>query len=49
MDLNAEYRFDAPLAQVWERLMDPATIAGCLPGCRVRWVEREDLEAGMAR
>lgn len=34
MELNAQYVFEAPIARVWERLMDPATIAACLPGCQ---------------
>jgi carbon monoxide dehydrogenase subunit G len=33
MDLKGQYAFEAPPATVWRRLMDPATIAGCLPGC----------------
>jgi carbon monoxide dehydrogenase subunit G len=32
--LNAEYLFDAPVAQVWDLLMDPQIIASCLPGCQ---------------
>jgi carbon monoxide dehydrogenase subunit G len=34
MELNAQYTFEAPVARVWERLMDPGTIAACLPGCQ---------------
>ena len=34
MELKGQYVFDAPVDRVWERLMDPATIAGCLPGCQ---------------
>jgi len=34
MELKGHYTFDAPLARVWERLMDPETIAACLPGCQ---------------
>ncbi|HEY7292998.1 MAG TPA: carbon monoxide dehydrogenase subunit G [Vicinamibacterales bacterium] len=34
MELKGQYRFDAPVARVWERLMDPATISACLPGCQ---------------
>jgi carbon monoxide dehydrogenase subunit G len=33
MELKAQYTFNAPLTVVWERLMDPNAIAGCLPGC----------------
>jgi len=32
MELKAQYVFDAPPDAVWHRLMDPATIASCLPG-----------------
>jgi hypothetical protein len=34
MELKAQYTCDAPLGRVWERLLDPATIASCLPGCQ---------------
>lgn len=34
MDLKAQYSFDAPVARVWDLLMDPQTIASCLPGCQ---------------
>jgi uncharacterized protein len=34
MELKGQYVFDAPPARVWERLMDPATISSCLPGCQ---------------
>jgi carbon monoxide dehydrogenase subunit G len=34
VELKSQYLFDAPVARVWERLMDPDTIAGCLPGCQ---------------
>jgi carbon monoxide dehydrogenase subunit G len=34
MELTAQYAINAPLARVWVGLMDPATIAGCLPGCQ---------------
>ena len=34
MELKGQYVFDAPVDRVWERLMDPATIAACLPGCQ---------------
>ena len=33
MDLTGSYTFNAPPARVWELLMDPAVIAGCIPGC----------------
>jgi carbon monoxide dehydrogenase subunit G len=34
MQIAAEYRFDAPVARVWELLMDTEAIARCIPGCR---------------
>ena len=34
MELRGQYVFDAPVDRVWERLMDPATISSCLPGCQ---------------
>ena len=34
MELKAQYVFDAPIGRVWSRLMDPATVAACLPGCQ---------------
>jgi len=34
MELKGQYVFDAPPGRVWERLMDPATISSCLPGCQ---------------
>ena len=33
MDVNAVYIFDAPVDKVWKVLLDPDTIANCLPGC----------------
>ena len=33
MEVSATYAFDAPRQQVWELLIDPQVIAGCLPGC----------------
>ncbi len=33
MELSADYRFDQPPAVVWDALMDPAVLAGCIPGC----------------
>ena len=34
MNLSANYLFDAPIQQVWDLLMDPKAVGGCLPGCR---------------
>ena len=33
MDVNGSYLFDAPAARVWEVLLDPDTLAHCMPGC----------------
>ena len=33
MEVTATYTFDAPRERVWELLIDPTVIAGCLPGC----------------
>jgi carbon monoxide dehydrogenase subunit G len=38
MDITGTYTFNAPPTRVWELLMDPDTIASCVPGC-------EQLEA----
>ena len=34
MNLSANYLFAAPIQQVWDLLMDPKAVGGCLPGCR---------------
>jgi carbon monoxide dehydrogenase subunit G len=34
MQLTATYSFPAPVARVWDLLMDPAVISSCLPGCQ---------------
>ena len=33
MELKGQYVFDAPIDRVWRRLMDPAIISACIPGC----------------
>ncbi len=33
MDITGSYTFNAPPDRVWDLLMDPAVIAGCIPGC----------------
>ena len=34
MDISATYVFDAPAEKVWNTLMDPGALAGCVPGCQ---------------
>lgn len=33
MDITGSYTFNAPRDRVWTVLMDPQTIASCIPGC----------------
>jgi carbon monoxide dehydrogenase subunit G len=33
MDVSSSYKFQAPVQDVWNLLVDPAVIARCLPGC----------------
>jgi len=33
MDISGTYTFNAPPERVWDLLMDPASIASCIPGC----------------
>lgn len=33
MDISGEHRFDAPRAQVWAALLDPAALQAAMPGC----------------
>jgi uncharacterized protein len=33
MDIAGSYTFNAPPDRVWALLMDPVTIAACIPGC----------------
>ena len=33
MQISGSYQFDAPVIKVWEALLDPTVIAGCIPGC----------------
>ena len=34
MKVSGTYKFSAPAAQVWDTLMDPQVLAGCIPGCQ---------------
>ena len=33
MDISGTYAFAAPRERVWNLILDPATIASCIPGC----------------
>ena len=33
MDVKGSYSFDAPVARVWELLLDPQSLSQCMPGC----------------
>ena len=34
MELSADYYFNKPPQTVWDALMNPDVLAGCIPGCR---------------
>ena len=34
MELSAEYHFPSPPQDVWDVLMNPDVLAGCIPGCQ---------------
>ena len=34
MQVKSSYTFNAPAATVWETILDPQTIARCMPGCQ---------------
>jgi carbon monoxide dehydrogenase subunit G len=42
MDISGSYTFDAPMAHVWDLLMDPAVISSCIPGCDRFELDGED-------
>jgi carbon monoxide dehydrogenase subunit G len=53
MDISGSYTFNAPPDKVWALLMDPATIASCIPGCERLEADGEDryrarLNVGLA-
>ena len=33
MDIKGSYSFNAPVARVWDVLLDPDSLAHCIPGC----------------
>ncbi len=33
MDITGSYTFNAPRDRVWNLMLDPASIAACIPGC----------------
>jgi carbon monoxide dehydrogenase subunit G len=42
MDITGSYTFAAPATRVWALLMDPATIAACIPGCEKLEADGDD-------
>src|SRR4051812_12222136 len=42
MDITGTYTFNAAPERVWALLMDPATIAACIPGCERLEPDGED-------
>ncbi len=34
MELSGDYKFNKPPQAVWDALMNPDVLAGCIPGCR---------------
>jgi carbon monoxide dehydrogenase subunit G len=42
MNITGTYTFNAPPQRVWDLLMDPAVIAGCIPGCERLEPDGED-------
>jgi carbon monoxide dehydrogenase subunit G len=42
MNITGSYTFAAPPDRVWALLMDPATIAACIPGCEKLEADGED-------
>ncbi len=42
MEISGTYTFTAPPDRVWATLMDPATIASCIPGCQALEPDGED-------
>ena len=42
MKLTGSYEFEAPVEKVWEALIDPTSLAGCIPGCQGMEAVNED-------
>lgn len=48
MELVGEYTFAAPRERVWQLMLDPAVLKGCLPGCeRLELIGADEYEATM--
>ena len=43
MDITGTYTFNAPPERVWNLLMDPEALAGCIPGCEQLAPAGEDI------
>lgn len=42
MEITGSYPFNAPRDRVWQLMMDPVAIAGCIPGCEELVPDGED-------
>ena len=48
MELVGEYTFAAPRERVWQLMLDPVVLKGCLPGCeKLELVGEDEYEAVM--
>ena len=42
MKFTGTYEFEAPVQKVWEALINPVSLAGCIPGCQDMEAVNED-------
>ena len=48
MKLTGSYEFDAPADKVWEALIDPVSLAGCIPGCQdMEAINKDEYKANL--
>ena len=48
MELVGEYTFAAPRERVWQQMLDPVVLKGCLPGCeKLELIGEDEYEATM--